>query len=93
MTVNENYTGVGTEYMALDVVFSSGDVWKLCSTDNEWISNGWETASGALFSGDMSLVGDGYGGNNVKVNVTGTYDIYYKVYGDGTYSCWISEAE
>ena len=93
MTVNPSYTGVGTEYMALDTAFSAGDIWKLCSTDNEWISNGWETESGALFNGDMSLVSDGYGGNNVGVNKTGLYDIYYKVYGDGTYSCWISEAK
>ena len=93
MSVNSNYTGTGVEYMALDTAFSAGDVWKLCSTENEWISNGWETESGALFNGDMALIDDHYGGYNVGVNTTGLYDIYYKVYGDGTYSCWISKAK
>lgn len=93
MTPNTAYTGKGNEYMAQGVSFQAGDVWKLCSSENEWIANGWETESGALHSGDMELVGDGFGGYNVSVAVTGTYDIYYKVYGDGTYSCWISEAK
>ena len=93
MTVNSSYEGEGTEYMALDVEFSAKDTWKLCSTNNEWISNGWETESGAIFAGDMELIDDGFGGSNVGVVVTSTYDIYFKDYENGTYSCWISEAK
>jgi hypothetical protein len=65
------------------------DIWKL-TNGTSWISSGWETANNsALQTNDMALVNDGNGGNNVKVLTAGFYNIYFKVYTNGTYSCWI----
>lgn len=93
MTVNEAYSGSGVEFFATDVAFTSGDIWKLCSSKDNWISSGWEQDAGALANGDMSLVSDNMGGNNVSVNKTGLYDIYFKVYGNNSFSCYISTAK
>ncbi len=91
MSVNSAYSGDGTEYYVTNVHFTKGDVWKL-TNGTDWISSGWETSAGGLANGDMKLVSDGYGGNNVEVVKTGNYDIYYKVYSNHTYSCYISPA-
>lgn len=94
MSVNSAYTGDGNEYYATDVSFVSGDLWKLCNSDgSQWIKNGWETNQGGLKKGDMTLVDDGYKGYNVHVETTGLYDIYFKVYTNGNYNCYISEAK
>jgi hypothetical protein len=90
MTVNSDYQGEGVEYLAINIHFNANDVFKL-TDGTDWISSGWQTDPGsALQTGAMSLVNDGSGGNNVKVVTTGYYDIYFKVFPNQTYSCWIA---
>ncbi|MGM9873708.1 MAG: hypothetical protein ACI31G_02150 [Bacilli bacterium] len=91
LTVNENYTGDGTEYMGLGISFEAGDIFKL-TNGTDWISGGWESSYGAFASGNISLVSDGFGGNNVGVNNNCKLDIYFKVYTNGGYSCYIGDS-
>ena len=94
MTENLDHPYSDAEFMALSVSFTKGDIWKICKYDqSEWIQTGWESQAGsAIATGDMKSVGDGYGGSNIEVNVTGTYDIYLKLYNSGTPTVWIQRA-
>jgi hypothetical protein len=77
----------GVEYMKLNQHFVAGDVFKL-TNGNLWISNGWEKTAGSAFANNyMSEIT----GGDVLVNTTGNYDIYFKVFNNGTYSCWIAK--
>ena len=91
MTVNPNYEGDGTEYMAINVSFSAGDIFKL-TNGTDWISGGWESSYGAFASGNIKLSSDGFGGNNVTVVNDCNLDIYFKVYTNKTYSCYIGDS-
>ncbi|MDR0831439.1 MAG: hypothetical protein LBM99_00915 [Bacillales bacterium] len=88
-TVNTAYEGDGVEYMLINQEFITGDVFKF--TDNNepqtWIDSGWDFGSGSAFANNYMSIVDG----NVLVNETGLYDIYFKVYTNSTYSCWISK--
>lgn len=91
MTVNDKYEGDGTEYMAIGVSFASGDIFKL-TNGTDWISGGWETSYGAFASGNIKLSPDGLGGNNVTAVKDCKLDFYFKVYTNGTYSCYIGDS-
>ena len=68
------------------ITFNAGDEWKV-RYGNTWTetSNGhYENCNGLV--SDMSISGD-----NIKVNVAGTYDIYFKDYTSGWYGIWVSD--
>ena len=70
MSTNPNPEYSDQEFVALNVTFTAGDIWKINNPKtNEWIQSGWE-ANGygsAVDTGDMISVSDNHGGSNIQV--------------------------
>ena len=94
MTENAEHPYSDAEFMALGVTFEAGDIWKICKHDeSEWIQTGWESQAGsAIANKQMQSVSDNFGGNNISVLVSGTYDIYLKLYNNGSPTVWIAKS-
>ncbi len=91
MSLNKSYTGSGREYLAT-ITFENGDEFKLTNGE-QWITDGWENTIGAFENDHLGLIADGYGGSNVRVYHSGSYDIYFKVYpGNSGYNCYIEDS-
>lgn len=81
LEVNESYEGDGVEYKALDVQFTANDQWKIASTDGVWVKGVYEGS--AFEAGHLEF------NSNVLVKTTGTYDIYFKDFQNGSYAIWV----
>ena len=81
LEVNESYEGDGVEYKALDVQFTANDQWKIASTDGVWVEGVYEGS--AFEAGHLEF------NSNVLVKTTGTYDIYFKDFQNGSYAIWV----
>ena len=96
MEQNENPEYSDQEFMALNVYFEAGDIWKIMNPHtNQWIETGWE-ANGygsAIDTGDMESISSGYENSyNIKVKTAGYYDIYLKLYNNNDPTVWIQKS-